>query len=378
MRRLIAAALLCACGNPPAHLPADVACTPGPGTALALHEVASGLTDPLLVTAPPGDHRLFIVERPGRIRIVRDGALREQPFLAIEDLVEDLGLEQGLLGLAFHPGYADNGRLFVYYTRQSDAYQVLAEYRVSPDDGDRADPDSAQLLLELEDPASNHNGGMLAFGPRDGLLYVSTGDGGGRNDEYGNGQNLDSPWGKLLRLDVDAAAPQPEIWAWGLRNPWRFSFDRATGDLYIGDVGQKAYEEIDVVPADSPGGTNFGWSTMEGIICFFTGGCDMTGLTLPVFAYPHSGAVCSVTGGYVYRGACIPDLAGRYFFSDWCSNQIWTLEWPGAVEPVDRTAEIAGAGQLDGVSSFGESATGELYVTSLNDGRVYRLVRAEN
>ncbi len=391
---LAAAALLIACGSPPSHLPADLACVPGPGTELELYPVASGLKDPVFITAPPGDHRMFILEQPGRIRILRAGALVERPFLAIEDLVEDLAIEQGLLGLAFHPDFAGNGRFFVYYSKDGGASQVVAEYRVAADDPDVADAGSARVLLDIADPFGSHNAGMIAFGPRDGYLYIATGDGGGRNDEFGNGQNLTSLWGKILRIDVDGGEPyaippgnpyadsangpddpRPETWAWGLRNPWRFSFDRDTGDMFIGDVGQKAYEEINVLRAGDPGGTNFGWSTMEGIICFFTGGCDMNGLTGPVVAYPHSGT-CAVIGGYVYRGECIPDVTGWYFYSDHCSNQIFTLRYPDAVEPVDWTPHVAGQAQLDRVSSYGESPSGELYIVSRGNGTVFKLIRA--
>ncbi len=315
MRLLPCAALLglLGCGGGSSTPPeGDIPCTPGPGTDLELYPVATGLTRPVFITAPPGDSRLFIVEQPGRIRVMRDGGLVETPFLAIEDLVNDNGSEQGLLGLAFHPGYASNGRFFVYYTRDSDDYEVVVEYRVSAGDPDVADPASASVILEMQDPAANHNGGMLAF--RDGLLYIAAGDGGGGGDQFDNGQNLTSLLAKILRIDVDSDTPygipagnpyadsangpedpRPELWVWGLRNPWRFSFDRETGDLYIGDVGQDNVEEVDVQEAGSAGGENYGWSTMEGSTCYNAGSCDMTGLELPIAEYDH-GEGCSVTG----------------------------------------------------------------------------------
>jgi glucose/arabinose dehydrogenase len=384
-----------ACGGGSSKPPeADIPCTPGSGTDLELYPVASGLSDPVLVTAPPGDPRLFILEQRGRIRVMREGVLVDTPFLDIEGQVLDGG-ERGLLGLAFHPDYAGNGRFFVYYTRDSDTHQVVAEYAVSEGSPDEADPTSERVLLDMDDPASNHNGGMLAFGPRDGLLYISTGDGGGGGDEFGTGQNLTSLVAKILRVDVDggqpygipsgnpyadsengAEDPRPEIWVWGLRNPWRFSFDRQTGDLYIADVGQGAIEEIDVQPAGSGGGENYGWSVMEGTACYGGGGCDMTGLELPVAEYAHDNGRCSVSGGYAYRGSCIPDIAGWYFYADYCTSEIWTLQWPDAVDPVDRTAAIVNATSAFNISAFGESASGELYVVSRGNGTIFKVIRA--
>ncbi|HTM18860.1 MAG TPA: PQQ-dependent sugar dehydrogenase, partial [Kofleriaceae bacterium] len=275
MRRVPLVVLLAGCGGSSRPPEADIPCTPGPGTDLELYPVATGLSEPVLVTAAPGDARLFIIEQGGRIRVMIDGRLAEEPFLDITPKISCCG-ERGLLGLAFHPGYADNGRFFVYYTRAADGDQVLAEYHVSADDPNRAVDDDERLLLEMADPASNHNGGMLAF--RDGLLYISTGDGGGAGGEFGTTQNLSSLLAKILRIDVDGGDPyaippgnpwadsangpddpRPEIWVWGLRNPWRYSFDRQTGDLYIGDVGQDSWEELDYTKKGTAGLENYGW-----------------------------------------------------------------------------------------------------------------------
>ncbi len=284
---------------------------------LGLQTVVAGLGAPLLVAnAGDGSDRLFVVEQVGRIRVIEDGELRPEPFLDLSGRIL-AGGEQGLLGLAFHPRFASNGRFFVNYTDlQGDT--VVAEFGLLSGDPDRGDPGSERLLLSFDQPFANHNGGALAFGP-DGDLYVATGDGGSAGDPMGNGQNLDTLLGKLLRIDVDertdgleyAIPPdnpfadrdgaRPEIWAYGLRNPWRFSFDLETGDLWIGDVGQGSFEEIDHV-ASTDAGLNFGWSVMEGDACFEPlTGCDESGITLPVAVYDH-GLGCSVTGGFVYRG----------------------------------------------------------------------------
>ncbi len=354
----------------------DVACTPGPGSQLELLPIVTeGLLRPLLATAPDWDARLFVVEQAGRIRIIRDGALVDTPFLAIEDLVLDGG-ERGLLGLAFHPDFIDNGRLFVDYTREPDGATVIAEYRVMAEDPDRADPESARELLVIPQPFANHNGGMLEFGP-DGWMYIAMGDGGDSGDPFGNAQNLEVLLGKLLRLDVDAPAPEPEIWAYGLRNPWRFAFDRQTGDLYIADVGQRYWEEIDVQPAGGGPGVNYGWDIIEGNHCFLATSCDTTGMEPPIYEYMHvDGGACSITGGFVYRGSCIPDLAGQYFFADYCTNEVFTLAWPDAITPVDRSPELDSTNLIDGLASFGRSATGELYVLSIRTGDVFKIIRA--
>lgn len=380
--------------RPPGADAAVATCTPASGTALDLELVAEGLERPVLVTAPPGDKRLFIVEQPGRIRIVKDGALLPTPFLDIDPAVRDTGNEQGLLGLAFHPDFATNGRFYVDYIAQDpQADSVVAEYRVTGANPDIADDSTEQRLMVIDQPASNHNGGMLEFGA-DGFLYISLGDGGSQHDPDGNGQNTKTWLGSILRIDVDTGSPygipagnpfansangiddpRPEIWAWGLRNPWRFSFDRQTDYIYIGDVGQDAWEEINI--GGTGAGINYGWRVMEGDQCFMAATCDQAGLAGPIVAYSHGGGRCSVTGGYVYRGSCIPGIQGWYFYGDACTDQIWKIEYPGNNTPVDLSAEL-GTGVIESLSSFGQDATGELYVTSLLNGRVFKIVPAAN
>jgi glucose/arabinose dehydrogenase len=359
---------------------------PAPGTGLpaALHfaVVASGLSDPLFVTAPPGDARLFVVERPGRVRIVAPGdGLRARPFLDVGDRVRSDYAEQGLLGLAFAPDYAHSGRFYVDYTDGNGNTRVV-RYLVSSDP-DSADAGSAEVILAVDQPYANHNGGMLAFGP-DGMLYVGLGDGGGAGDPQGNGQNPGVLLGKLLRLDVSGAggyaiprdnpfggAARPEIWSLGLRNPWRFSFDRATGDLYVADVGQGAREEVDVAPARAGGGRglNFGWNRMEGFACYPPAGdCDSTGLTPPVLDYDHAQG-CSIIGGYVYRGAAIPGLHGHYLYADWCGRWLRSFRWDDGQVARPTSWGLLPASPL----SFGEDAAGELYV-GLQSGEVVRIV----
>jgi glucose/arabinose dehydrogenase len=304
--------------------------------------------------------------------------------LDIHDRVSSEGLEQGLLGLAFHPNYPANGRFFVYYTGLR-GQTVLSRFQVT-DDPNVADAVSEMVLLTVDQPARNHNGGMIAFGP-DGFLYVGLGDGGAANDQFGNGQNLGSLLGALLRLEVDAGEPygvpgdnpflsvpnaRPELWAYGLRNPWRFAFDRATGDLYIADVGQNQYEEVHVQPAGSPGGENYGWPIMEGRHCFQRDTCSTTGLQLPVTEYNHSQG-CSITGGYVYRGGAFPSLNGLYFYGDYCSGRIWALSRDADGHWLSHQVLETSLN----ISSFGEDEAGEMYVLDLNGGAVYRLVDKE-
>ena len=359
---------------------------PGPGAAaIHLQEVASGLDFPLYLTAPPGDNdRLFIVEKTGRIRIVRNGSVLPAPFLDLSAKVSN-GSEQGLLGLAFHPGYAANGRFVVNYTNSSGDTRV-AVFRVSAHP-DVADPASEQVILAVDQPFSNHNGGMVAFGP-DGKLYIGMGDGGSGGDPQGNGQNRGVLLGKLLRLEVNgsgqAAVPgdnpfvgqagvRPEIWSYGLRNPWRFSFDRLTQDLYIGDVGQNAREEIDASTdvTQFGRGLNYGWNRMEGAACYNPpGSCDQSGLTRPVLEYPHSQG-CSVTGGYVYRGAAITALQGLYFYADYCEGWVRSFRLSGThVTAETEWAALRPGGQI---TSFGEDARGELYLMT-SGGKVLRIV----
>lgn len=361
---------------------------PPGGVGLALQPVVtSGLSFPLFLTAPPGDlNRLFVIEKDGRIRIVKNGSLLPTPFLNITGKTSK-GSEQGLLGMAFYPDYATTGRFIVSYTSPqgnlSGGTSVISRYHVSAN-ADIADT-TEEVLLTVDQPYDNHNGGMVAFGP-DGYLYIGFGDGGSGGDPDGYGQNRMDLLGSLLRLDVGgsgAYAIPPtnpwagslsianQLWNYGLRNPWRFSFDRLRGDLYIGDVGQDALEEIDVQPAASAGGENYGWNTMEGLSCYGSTACNKNGLTLPVLDYPHSGGTCAVTGGYVYRGLAIPSLQGVYFYSDYCSGWVRSLKYLGgmATDPRDWPTLSTGGG----VASFGEDAAGELYVLTAN-GTVYRIV----
>jgi glucose/arabinose dehydrogenase len=345
-----------------------------------LEPVVSGLTNPVYVTdAGDGSGRLFVVEQSGIIRIIQNGVLLSTPFLDIRERVESGG-EKGLLSVAFHPNYKSNGRFFVdYTTRQSKQLKtIIAEFQVSAADPNLADLTSERVLLQIDQPFDNHNGGLVLFGP-DGYLYIGMGDGGSGGDPFGNGQNLNAFLGKLLRIDVDGARPyaippdnpfagvsgtRPEIWAYGLRNPWRFSFDRCTGRLFVADVGQDRYEEVDVIEK----GGNYGWNIMEGAHCFKpTFGCDMTGLKLPIIEYDHS-LGCAITGGYVYRGTRYPDLIGRYFFGDYCSGRIWALSENSSGGWV--MTELLHT-QLN-ISSFGEDENGEFYVLDYN-GALYHI-----
>lgn len=331
--------------------------------------VADGFEQAVFVTAPVGDDRLFVVDQSGIVWLVAGGD--PQVFLDIRERVR-FGGEQGLLGLAFPPDFEGTGLFYVNYTDNGGDTQV-AEFR---SDGLTADPASERTLLEVDQPASNHNGGMLAFGP-DGLLWIGMGDGGSRDDRFGNGQNPASLLGTMLRIDP-AGDPYdipddnpggelaPEIWATGLRNPWRFGFDG--NDLWIADVGQNSREEINRVDITADAGANFGWPLFEGASCYLSN-CDDSGLTAPVFDYSH-GEGCSVTGGYVYRGEAIPELDGHYFFGDFCGGWVRSLA-PGETDPLAWLEP----GAIAGLSSFGVDGRGELYVTSTQGG-VFRLERA--
>lgn len=369
---------------------AGVAEVPGPA---AVRLVTDAVVRPVHVAAPPLDpHVLFIVEQAGRIRMLRDGALLAEPFLDIDPRVSCCG-ERGLFSVAFHPDYERNGWFYVDYTDNA-GDTVIARYTVS-DDPARADPDSERILLTIAQPRPNHNGGQLAFGP-DGRLYIGMGDGGGSDDPSENGQNDETLLGKLLRLDVEideppyyrvpadnpraeAGDPLGLIWAKGLRNPWRFSFDRATGDLFIADVGQDAREEINVRPAGSPGGENYGWDIFEGFACHEPDPAlecpdQVAPFTPPVLDYPRADG-CSITGGFVYRGCTLPDLRGQYFFSDYCAAFLrsFVLQDGVVADLQDRTDALQPGGRLlRTVSSFGEDARGELYIADLG-GAVYRL-----
>lgn len=329
-----------------------------------------GLQRPLDLQSD-GSGRLFVVEKGGRIWIIENDQILDEPFLDITDRVGSRANEQGLLGLAFHPQYAENGRFFVNYT-DLNGNTVIARYQVS-DDPSRADTGSEVKLLSVNQPFPNHNGGVLAFGP-DGFLYAGLGDGGAAGDPMGNAQNLDTLLGKILRLDVDSGDPYAipednpfgtEVWAYGLRNPWRLSFDRATGDLYIGDVGQGQWEEINYLPAGSPGGANFGWDHREGAHDYEGGGPD--GMIDPVAEYTHENG-CSVTGGYVYRGS-MTEWNGIYIYGDYCTAIIW------GVLRTDSGWQSQQLYDMDvTITSFGQDVAGEVYLVSDNGG-IYRLTR---
>jgi glucose/arabinose dehydrogenase len=368
MRRLVA--LLAACGGTPAPAPGD----------LALETVATGLQQPLAVEQPPGEQRLFVAEKIGRVAIVEGGA-RARTFLDIASLVST-GSEQGLLGLAFHPGYESNRRFFVHYTDRSGDTRVV-EYRAAT--ADAADPASAVPILAAEQPFANHNGGQIAFGP-DGMLYIALGDGGSGFDPQDHGQRLDTLLGKILRIDVDGARPyevppdnpfQDAIWHYGLRNPWRFSFDRDTGDLWIADVGQQEWEEIDVARAGEKG-LNFGWNVVEGNQhCPRAPDqtCTLEGSTAPVHDYDHD-IGNAVVGGFVYRGSRIPALRGSYLYGDNGSGVVRSIRWQGSFVPMEAAVEHPEL-LTPGLASFGEERDGELIVCSLTRGSCSRIVPTE-
>lgn len=356
-----------------------------PGTIqLTLEPWATGLVSPVFLTGDgTGDGRMYAVEQGGTIRVIdADGTVQAAPFLDISGQVLSGG-EQGLLGLAFHPGYATNGRFFVYYTASDGNSQVLSEFHAT--DG-VADPGSERVILQMADFAPNHNGGMLAFDPT-GMLLIGTGDGGGRGDPQHNGQDVTQLLGKLLRIDVDGAQPyttpendpagllgpdaRPEILATGLRNPWRYSVDPSTGAVFIGDVGQDRWEEVDVLPAGT-GGANYGWSEVEGPECY-RDGCDLSKYVAPVASYSHDTGACAIVGGYVYRGSAFPALDGAYVYGDYCSSDIWLLSAADALAGTQgMTGELVG--HLDGnLSAFGRDDAGELYAVDLA-GRVLRVV----
>ncbi len=362
--------------------------------AIVTTRIAFGLSSPVFACSPPGDmDRLFVVQRGGQIRIIDDlystPVKLATPFLSVSGITS--GGERGLLGMAFHPDYANNGRFFVNFTASGSGATTIREYVVSAADPNVANPTPVQTLLTIAQPYSNHNGGCIQFGP-DGMLYIGTGDGGSGGDPFDNSQDPTELLGKMLRMDVDLPAPHIPasnpfyngtslpglIWATGLRNPWRFSFDGDTGDMYIADVGQNAWEEIDFQPASSTGGENYGWRCMEGNHCYTTSPhctCNGTPLTGPIKEYSHS-LGCSITGGVVYRGSKIPALSGTYFYADYCSNRIWSFRYDGAnlTEHTDRTAELAPAsGSISSISSFGEDGRGEVYIMEVGGGELYRI-----
>ena len=350
----------------------------------AWQPVIEDLSKPLDLTAPSdGSNRLFIVEQTGAVRIYQDGTLLSEPFLDYSDEVLTRGSEQGLLGFAFHPKYAENGFFYINYI-DLEGNSVIARLSVS-DDPNAADPTSEKQLLYVDQPYQNHNGGGMVFGP-DGYLYISLGDGGSAGDPQQNAQNLGTLLGKILRIDVDSGDPygipadnpfasasgdeQPEIFLYGLRNPWRFSFDGLTGDLYIADVGQNMWEEIDFLEAGAPGGVNYGWDYREGAHPFE--GTPPAGLELvdPIYEYQH-GLGCSVTGGYVYRGEALPEFRGIYLFSDFCTGRVWGLL--RGTNGAFQSQELFQTGW--NVTSFGQDAQGEIYLLDQGSGNVYRLQR---
>lgn len=351
--------------------------------AISLVPLASGLANAVsLAHAGDGSGRLFIVQQTGQILIYNGTRVLQRPFLDISNLVSG-GREQGLLGLAFHPNYINNGYFYVNYTdRKGDT--VIARYSVSGINPNLANPFSATTLLTVDQPYSNHNGGQLQFGP-DSYLYIGLGDGGSAGDPQNNAQNLGALLGKILRIDVDGGSPyaippdnpfvgmegaRPEIWAYGLRNPWRFSFDLLTGDMFIADVGQDEWEEIDFQPASSTGGENYGWRLMEGSHCYNPpDNCNPGGLILPILEYDHS-LGCAVIGGFRYRGTQVPDLYGQYLYADYCSGLIWGA---GQDEAGNWSTNVLLDARFS-ISSFGEGPDGELYLVSYgSSGTFYRI-----
>jgi glucose/arabinose dehydrogenase len=355
---------------------------PTVGSGARLQEIVAGLSSPLYLTAPPGDvARLFVVEKTGAIRIIKDGVLLTDPFLDLSSRIASVG-EQGLLGMAFDPDYATSGRFVVHFTDLA-GNTTLSRFQVSANP-DVADAATELVILTAAQPFSNHNGGQVTFGP-DGFLYLGLGDGGGSGDPDNRGQDLSDLLGSILRIDVRSTEPYtvppdnpfaqsavPEVWSYGLRNPWRFSFDRATGDLYVADVGEGLWEEINVsIPAEGVGkGANYGWNIMEGSHCFRESACGQTGLTLPVFEYSHDEG-CSITGGFVYRGSAIPALQGHYFYADYCQGWVRSLRYSaGVVTDQTEWPSLVPGGP---VLSFGEDALGEIYVLD-ESGRVSKIV----
>jgi len=356
--------------------------------------VADGFERPADARSPISDDRIFVVDQPGYVYVIADSEVLEEPFLDISDEVSFDENERGLVTIAFHPRFEDNGRFYVFYT-DLDFTAVLVEYRVS-DDPDRADPDSARTILALPQKYKQHQSGSVAFGP-DGYLWLSLGDGGGIGDPDGLGQDSTNLYGTVVRIDVDAAQPYAippdnpyvdtadgvpwEIWAYGVRNPWRMSIDNETGLVYIADVGQEGYEEIDIVPSDSGGSYNFGWSTTEGTDCYFKDeakkeaaaagalSCDKTGITMPVHQYDRSAGGCAIVGGSVYRGAAIPELHGTYFYGDYCNGALFSFRYVD-----DEVIEVSEwLDSLGNITTIGTDGNGELLVTNLQ-GQVQRIV----
>lgn len=348
--------------------------------------LASDLPPLTQATAPRGDNRVFALTKPGQILVIRDGEVEAQPFLDITEEVGSEGNEQGLLTLAFHPNFAANGRVFVTFTDIEGDLQ-LVEYLVSDDDRDRVDPASGRVVLEVPQPHQYHQSGAIVFGP-DGYLWMSLGDGGGNQDTYGNGQDPSTIHATIIRLDIDAAEPyaippdnpfldddedppaRPEVWAYGLRNPWRIDIDPETGLLYIADVGQEGAEEVNIVSVGD-GGLNFGWPIAEGSSCLAVDPCDPSEFVLPVYEFGRNGS-CAIIGGHVYRGATIPELHGEYFFADYCVGWIRSFSY----DPDTGMSEISDwepdLGRLGNITSLGTDGQGEILVSNLN-GEVWRI-----
>ncbi|MDZ4857623.1 MAG: PQQ-dependent sugar dehydrogenase [Candidatus Hydrogenedentes bacterium] len=364
----------------------------GPGFRTELF--MSGFENPVFLTAPPDDTTRIVVleQESGSVFLIKNGVRQATPFLNIDKKVGSEDGEQGLLGLAFHPDYANNRFLYVNYT-DNNGDTVIERYKAKKS-FDKAGKKSKKRILKIAQPYSNHNGGMIAFGPNDGYLYIGMGDGGDADDPHNNGQTLNTLLGKMLRIDVDNGDPyvnpssnpfvpisaaRSEIWSIGWRNPWRWSFDRLTGDIYVGDVGQDNVEEIDFQPADSEGGENYGWKIAEGFSCRGGSGTCGTdeGFTPPIIDYGHNeGQV--VIGGYVYRGTAIPALAGTYFYADYSFGTIWSLKYDGNTvsDLTERTDDLdpVGTPRISGPCSFGEDAAGELYILDRDDGEIYKIV----
>lgn len=349
---------------------------------VSLNLFASGFVQPVHITnAGDGSGRLFVTEQCGRILIVKNGAVNVTPFLDIQTKVA-CGGERGLLSAAFPPGYAAKGHFYVYYT-DTLGNIVISRFHLSTNP-DIADPTTEEILLHIPHPTfTNHNGGQLAFGP-DGYLYAGTGDGGGGGDPNGNAQNHAVLLGKLLRIDVESgmapyAIPQTnpyvnnpafrsEIWAYGLRNPWRFSFDRITGDLFIADVGEASYEEVDFQSSSSAGGQNYGWNIMEGFHCYNAMTCNQTGLTLPVHEYDHTQG-CAITGGFVLRGTTAASLEGWYVYGDYCSGNIWALR-----QSQGLWENMLLVHSTNNITTFGEDEAGNVYVADYMGGAIYQVL----
>jgi glucose/arabinose dehydrogenase len=363
--------------EPPTPTPTPLPPTELPDPASAAWTIVTGGLDSPIDIQSAGDERLFVVEQVGRIRIVESGVLQPGPFLDMSDRVGSEGNEQGLLGLAFHPDFEQNGAFFVNYTDVS-GDTVVSRFHLT-EDPNRADPSSETVILAYDQPYANHNGGGLAFGP-DGYLYIGSGDGGSGGDPEGRAQNHDTLLGKLLRIDVDGGSPyaippdnpfasgggRPEIWAFGLRNPWRFAFDPATEDLYVGDVGQGDWEEVDFLAAGSPGGTNFGWDFREGQHDYEGGAPE--GLTDPIAEYSHGEGGCSITAGRVVRDRALPAWQGVFLYGDYCTGYIWGVlrDSSGAW----RSARLFETGLR--ITSFGTGSAGEIYLLDRGGG-LYRL-----